>query len=107
MKKIYINQYASLNEADSTSNEYKRLLSCFSDLDKQTLSVIQPLLQQLAYIHVTANNLQSKINTHGVTDTTKSGKKISANLQAYTKLIQEYNDTMLKLLDILPSKEKI
>lgn len=70
-----------------------------------------PLLQNAAFMKVTLEDLQEKINAEGVTDEYQNGAnqkgiKQSATLQSYNSLIKNYASVMKSLSQLLPPEKK-
>ena len=91
--------------------ELKRISSFFERVDANQKAVVEPLLQNAAFMKVTLEDLQEAINTEGVTETyrngaTQYGVKQSATLQSYNALIKNYASVTKILSGLLPPEEK-
>lgn len=95
-----------LIEETKVKTEYDKLVKAFSTVDPQTFALIEPYLQNLSFMIDTMHSLQHKIHISGATQHTDNGKKVSADLEAYTKLLKQYNDAVNDLLDIVHPQSK-
>lgn len=91
--------------------EFKRLEMFYEDLEENKLKFITPLIQNLAFMKVTLEDLQEVINKNGCYDEYKNGanqygKKASAEIQSYNSLIKNYNNISERLEKMLPERKK-
>lgn len=68
-----------------------------------------PLIQNVAFMKVTLEDLQREINENGATDTYQNGAnqwgvKQSATLQSYNALIKNYNTAIKTLSQFIPKQ---
>lgn len=96
-----------MSKHNKITEEEKRLLAIFSDLDENELQVAKGLIHQAAFMYATLEDLQSAITENGSIGEYKNGKdqygtKQSAELQAYNQTLRSYNAVMGKLLKIVP-----
>ena len=92
-------------------NEKNRIFQYFTEIDGNQRAIITPLIQNAAFMKVTLENLQERINAEGVTDTyqngaNQSGVKQSASLQSYNALIKNYASVIKTLSQLLPPEVK-
>lgn len=92
-------------------SELKRISVFFEKIDGNQRAIIQPLLQNAAFMRVTLEDLQEVINSEGVTDEYKNGAnqfgvKPSATLQAYNTLVKNYIAVIKTLSQLLPPEKK-
>ena len=91
--------------------EYDKLTELYALLPDNKKKLVQPLLQNAAFIKVTLEDLQEQINKEGTFDQYKNGenqfgRKPSANLQAYTSLAKNYAGLIEKLEKMLPKESR-
>lgn len=91
--------------------ELERIKKRFEKVDGNQKAIVSPLLQNAAFMKVTLEDLQEKINTEGVTEVYQNGAnqkgiKQSATLQSYNSLIKNYASVIKSLSQLLPPEEK-
>lgn len=87
--------------------EYERLSKLFETVDANQRAMAEPLLQNVAFMAVTLQDLQVAINTEGATDEYRNGQnqygeKPSASLQAYNAMVKNYAAVIKALSQLLP-----
>lgn len=87
--------------------ELKRISVWFSDMDENQRAVIDPIMQNSAFMKVTLDDLQEIINKEGVVDhyqngANQYGMKQSATLQSYNALVKNYAAVNKTLFSVLP-----
>ena len=98
------------NKQNKTEIEFLRLKDLFSDGGKE-FHVIEPLIQNAAFMRVTLDDLQDLIAKDGVVDTymngaNQYGTKQSAALQSYNSLIGKYAAVIKTLAQYLPPERR-
>lgn len=83
----------------------------FKDLAESKKAIITPLIQNAAFMKVTLECLQEKINSEGVTEIYQNGAnqcgvKQSATLQSYNSLIKNYASVIKTLSQLLPPEKQ-
>lgn len=92
-----------INPAQKQINADKeRLKQLFTGNDSNTQELIEPLLQNAAFMQAALLQLQKEILDAGMIDEYQNGQnqkgfKISASLQAYNLLVRNYNSVICKL----------
>ena len=91
--------------------EFNRLKTIYSDLPDSKKAIVFPLLQNLAFMKITLDDLQQSINENGCSEDYKNGenqygRKAAADLQAYNRLIKNYNAVSDRLEKLLPPEKK-
>lgn len=91
--------------------EFNRLKTIYSDLPDSKKAIVFPLLQNLAFMKITLDDLQQSINENGCSEDYKNGenqygRKAAADLQAYNSLIKNYNAVSDRLEKLLPPEKK-
>lgn len=88
--------------------EVDRLRQFYADLSPNRFALVEPLIEQAAFMRVTLDGLQETINENGVSDEYKNGAnqygtKASAEMSAYNSLVKNYANIIDKLDKMLPS----
>lgn len=91
--------------------EFLRLRKVYKGLPASKQLIVMPLLENLAFMKVTLDDLQKNINAAGCSEEWKNGenqfgKKASADLQAYNSLIKNYNTVSDRLDKMLPPEQR-
>lgn len=89
-----------------SKKEYARLKKQISALDAKNKALAEPLMQNVAFMKVTLEDLQEEVNVYGTTEEyqngqNQSGCKQSAALQAYNATVKNYNSCVKTLAQIL------
>ena len=96
---------------EKIAEEKERIGQWFSDLDENQLAIVEPLIQNAAFMKVTLDSLQGIINQEGVIDKymnglNQFGLKASASLQSYNSLVKNYAAVVKVLLSYLPKMKR-
>ena len=91
------------------AEEQKRLDELFRLLPARKYALVVPLLENAAFMKVELEDLRAVISVNGATESyqngaTQKGQKASAELQAYTALIKQYNAISERLEKMLPAE---
>lgn len=91
------------------AEELKRLDSLFLPLPANKYALVRPLLENAAFMKVELEDLRAGITGRGATESYQNGanqrgQKASAELQAYTALIKQYNQISERLEKMLPTE---
>lgn len=91
------------------SDERKRLRELFRGLPGNKFALVVPLLENMAFMKVELEDLRAEITANGATEVyqngaNQKGQKASAELQAYTALIKQYNTISERLEKMLPAE---
>ncbi len=92
--------------------ELNRIKVYFDDLEENKKAIVDPLLQNAAFMKITLDDLQDLINSEGVIDVyqngaNQNGTKQSATLQSYNSLIKNYASVTKTLYGLLPYMPKV
>ena len=104
------NKKTDVSKDKRIEEELNRLSIFFEELDENKKAIVSPLLQNAAFMKITLEDLQEKINEEGVVDIYQNGAnqygtKQSATLQSYNSLIKNYASVMKTLEQMLPVKK--
>lgn len=102
---------AELTKIERIQQELTKMRRLYQNLPENKLKLLEPLIQNAAFMKATLEDLQDIINEEGMTDEYKNGanqfgKKISANIQAYNSLAKNYTNVIDKLEKNLPAETK-
>lgn len=100
-----------ITKENRIKKELDRLVTIYSVLPENKLTIIKPLLENAAFMKITLDDLQKSINLNGCSDEYKNGenqygRKAAADLQAYNSLIKNYNTISDRLEKMLPQEQK-
>ena len=92
------------------AQELARISVHFKRVDANQRAMIEPLLQNAAFMAITLQDLQKIINSEGATDeycngANQYGEKPSASLQAYNSMIKNYAGVIKALSQLLPKED--
>ncbi len=89
-------------------NKFKKL---FKQLDKSTFSLVENLINELAFMSVTLEENRQHIEEYGVKEIYMNGKgqfgyKESVESKNYNAMIKNYTNVVKQIVDFLPKTEK-
>lgn len=89
-------------------NKFKKL---FKQLDKLTFSLVENLINELAFMSVTLEENRQHIEEYGVKEVYMNGKgqfgyKESVESKNYNAMIKNYTNVVKQVVDFLPKTEK-
>lgn len=89
--------------------EVERLENIISVLDQDKQDIAIGLIEEVAFMRITLEDLKDTINENGTVDIMPQGdysiKRQSPEVQTYNTMIQRYNTAYKELFNLLP-KEK-
>lgn len=102
---------AKMTKERRIKQELARLTEIYQELPENKLAIVIPLLENVAFMKITLEDLQASINLNGCSDEYKNGenqygKKAAADLQAYNSLIKNYNTISDRLEKLLPPEQR-
>lgn len=91
--------------------EITKFNKIFKELDEDRKKAVEKLIANAAFMAITLEDLQEKINEKGCIEEYKNGAnqcgyKESSEIKVYNSLIKNYNTTVKQLLDQLPKNDK-
>lgn len=100
---------AKKKKENRIKDELSRLDELFRRLPANKYALVVPLLENMAFMKVELEDLRTVIAATGATETYQNGanqrgQKASAELQAYTALIKQYNAVSERLEKMLPAE---
>ena len=102
---------SELTKEKRIEEELSRISIYFAEMDENQRAVIDPIMQNSAFMKVTLDDLQEIINKEGVIDHYQNGAnqyglKPSATLQSYNSLVKNYAAVNKTLFSLLPKKRE-
>lgn len=99
------------NKKKKIKQQKNKLTKIFKQLDKNTLSLVQNLINEVAFMSVTLEENRIYIEEHGVKELYMNGKgqfgyKESVESKNYNAMIKNYTNVVKQLVDFLPKEEK-
>lgn len=87
----------------------KELNEIFKDIDEDKKRIVEPLVENAAFMAVQLTELQEYIAEHGCTEeyqngANQKGKKKSSEVEVYNVMIKNYASIIKQLCDLLPQK---
>ena len=111
MRGVCNKNLTELSKENRIKSEFERIKIFFEEIDGNQRAIVEPLLQNSAFMKVTLEDLQDIINKDGAIDTYQNGAnqygtKQSATLQSYNSLIKNYAAVTRTLSQLLPPEKK-
>lgn len=96
---------------EKIKKEVRRLKKIFADLDKNKLQTVQNLIENAAFMSVTLEELQEKINAEGCTceyqnGANQYGTKKSPEVEIHLAMTKNYTAVIKQLVDLVPPEKK-
>lgn len=80
----------------------------FKDLPEEQMQLVNPLIQRLAFMQITLEDMEKDIKANGTFELTKTRpRKLRERpvVKTYNAMIKNYNTTLKQLLDRLPTQK--
>lgn len=84
------------------------LAALFKDVPADQMQLVNPLIQRLAFMQITLEDLEEDIKTNGTFELTKTRpRKLHERpvVKTYNAMIKNYNGTIKQLLNRLPGQK--
>lgn len=112
MKSINSNNFEELDRNKRIKKEFQRIIIFFEELDENKKAVINPLVQNAAFMRVTLDDLQKIISEQGPVEHYQNGAnqfglKQSAALQSYNALVKNYASVIKTISGFLPLSQRV
>ena len=93
-------------------NELDRINTVFNVVPEEERTVIDPLLQNYAFMKVTLEDLQEEILREGIAETyqngrNQSGQKENSKLKSYNRLIKNFESVTKTVMKYLPGDSEV
>ena len=96
-------------DKDSRYNQIQaELAKLFKDVPHDQMQLVNPLIQRLAFMQITLEDLEEDIKVGGTFELTKTRpRKLRERpvVKTYNAMIKNYNGTIKQLLDRLPTQK--
>ncbi len=96
-------------EKDSRYNQIKsELAQLFKDAPPEQLQQANRLMERVAFMQVTLEDLEEDIKQHGTFEWTKTRPRKQRErpaVKTYNAMLKNYNSTLKQLLDMLPGQQ--
>ena len=91
--------------------EKQKMNKIFSKVDKNKKTIVEKLIENVAFMSVTLDDLKEDIKTYGVKETYMNGSnqfgfKESIESKTYNTMLKNYMNAVKQLIDLLPDEEK-
>jgi len=98
-----------MSKSNEIKKEYERLIELFENMPNREKALIEPLIDNAAFMKVELSNLQKQITEEGCSEQYKNGAnqfgyKESAKLKAYNSLMRNFESLVTKLLKYVPDE---
>lgn len=93
------------------ASEKRRINGIFKNLDENTKKTVKSLIEEAAFMAVSLQELQEKINEKGYTEeyqngANQKGVKKTSEIEIYNTMIKNYMAAIKQLTDALPKENK-
>lgn len=96
-------------DKDSRYNQIQgKLTELFKEVPSEQMQLVNPLIQRIAFMQMTLEDLEEDIKTNGTFELTKTRpRKLRERpvVKTYNAMIKNYTGTMKQLLDRLPGQK--
>lgn len=100
-----------LSKEDRINKEVERLTSILKDIDKDKMSTAEGIIEEVAFMRATLEDLKVIINRDGCIDEMPQGEysilRESPAVKTYNTMIQRYSSMCKQLFDLLPEKTQV
>lgn len=100
-----------LSKEDRIKKEIKRLKTILKNIDKDKMSTAEGLIDEVAFMRTTLEDLKIIINRDGCIDEMSQGEysilRESPAVKTYNTMIQRYSSMCKQLFDLLPEKTQV
>lgn len=98
----------NIEKESRISAEIKRLTKLFKNIDKNKLKTVKSLIENVAFMTITLDDLQLVINEKGCVEEYQNGQnqkgyKKSSEVEVYNTMIKNYSTIMKQLIELSPS----
>lgn len=105
------NEQELVKKNANIAKEKKKINKLFVKIDKNKRAVVEKLIENVAFMSVTLDELKEDIKMYGVKETymngiNQFGFKESIESKAYNTMLKNYMNAIKQLIDLLPEEEK-
>jgi len=103
---------AELAKEKRIKKEIAKYNKIFKDLDEDRKKAVQKLIENVAFMAITLEDLQQSINEKGFVEAYQNGNnqhgyKESSAVKVYNSMIKNYNTSIKQLLDQMPEHKPV
>ena len=93
------------------TKEKQKISKLFAKIDKNKRDVVEKLIENVAFMSITLDDLKEDIKIYGVKETYMNGSnqfgfKESIESKTYNAMLKNYMNAIKQLIDLLPDEEK-
>lgn len=93
------------------TKEKQKISKLFAKIDKNKRDVVEKLIENVAFMSITLDELKEDIKIYGVKETYMNGSnqfgfKESIESKTYNAMLKNYMNAIKQLIDLLPDEEK-
>lgn len=91
--------------------EKQKMNKIFAKIDKNKKTIVEKLIDNVAFMSITLDELKEDIKIYGVKETYMNGSnqfgfKESIESKTYNAMLKNYMNAIKQLIDLLPDEEK-
>ena len=106
-----INEQELVKKNANIAKEKKKINKLFVKIDKNKRAVVEKLIENVAFMSITLDELKEDIKMYGVKETYMNGSnqfgfKESIESKTYNTMLKNYMNAIKQLIDLLPEEEK-
>lgn len=106
-----IDEHELAKKNTNIKKEKQKLNKIFSKVDKNKKIIVEKLIDNVAFMSVTLDDLKEDIKTYGVKEPYMNGSnqfgfKESIESKRYNTMLKNYMNAVKQLIDLLPDEEK-
>ena len=106
-----ISGQALIEKNKKIKKEKQKLKKIFNKIDKNRQTIVEKLIDNVAFMSITLDELKEDIKKHGVKETYMNGNnqfgfKESIESKTYNTMLKNYMNAIKQLIDLLPDNEK-
>lgn len=106
-----ISGQALIDKNKKIKKEKQKLKKIFNKVEKNKQTIVEKLIDNVAFMSITLDELKEEIKKHGVKETYMNGSnqfgfKESVESKTYNTMLKNYMNAVKQLIDLLPDDEK-
>ena len=106
-----ISGQALIDKNKKIKKEKQKLKKIFNKVDKNKQTIVEKLIDNVAFMSITLDELKEDIKKHGVKEIYMNGSnqfgfKESIESKTYNTMLKNYMNAIKQLIDLLPDDEK-
>ena len=106
-----IDEQLLIKKNSKIEKERQKINKIFAQMDKNKRTIVETLIDNVAFMSITLDELKEDIKTYGVKETYMNGSnqfgfKESVESKTYNTMLKNYMNAVKQLIDLLPEEEK-